>query len=269
MIRFLARNQGATTTATGWTTREIGLYLNKLPSSDGRSPSALAEFKKEGPSLNSWLQQQPELFVVQRIDADCVVHLTERGMGQALHDAARSDIAEIKTGKPPNLPKMSESKKQSATRSEAPVKVQTQRELGKKESQLRQPQEDSSVLKAALEKAENERDDALRLLDLAKRAHDDTMHIVAIEKEEKERLQLLWGDTRNQLGREKEICQNLRSELDDTIERLASTIISRELLQNRLDSEQIVRKEVEAEVLKLMNQRVRKQDNGESSTRLA
>jgi hypothetical protein len=265
MIRFLARNQGATTTATGSTTKEIGLYLNKLPSSDGRSPSALAEFKKQGPSLTSWLRQQPELFVVQLIEADFVVHLTERGMVQALHDAARSDIAEMKTGRPPNLPKMSESKKESATRSEAPVKEQTQRELGKKESQLRQPQEDSSVLWAALEKAENERDDALRLLDLARRAHDDIIQTVTIEKDEKERLQLLWGDTRNQLGREKEISQNIRGELDDTIERLASTIISRELLQNRLDSEQIVRKEVEAEVFKLTNQHARKQDNGESS----
>jgi hypothetical protein len=265
VVRFLARNLGATTTATGTTTREIGLYLTSLPSSDGRSTSALAEFKKENPSLTFWLQQQPELFVVELIAAVFAVHLTERGMVQALRDAARADIAEKKTRMHPNLPKVNESNQQSATASEPPVTGQAQRELGKKENQLRQPQEALSVLKAALEKAENERDDALRLLDLAKRAHHDTMQTAAYEKDEKERLQLLWGDTRNQLGREKETCQNLRSELDGTIERLASTIISREVLQNRLSSEQIVRKEVEAEVLKLTNQLVRKQDNGGSS----
>lgn len=265
MVRFLARNQGAATMATGSTTREIGLYLNKLPSSDGRSPSALAEFKKEGPGLTSWLQQQPELFVVQLVGADFVVHLTEQGIKQALLDAVRSDIAEMKTRMPPHLPKKGESKKQSVATIEVPVKDQTHRELAKKERQSPQPQEDLSVLKATLEKAENERDDALKLVELAKRVHYDTMRTVASDKDEKERLQLLWGDTRNQLGREKEIHQNLRSELDGTIERLASTIISKEVLQNRLRSEQIVRKEVEAEVIKLMNQLLRKQDNGESS----
>jgi hypothetical protein len=253
MVRFLARTQGATT-------REIGKYLTSLPSSDGHSSSALAEFKKEDShSLTFWLQQQPELFVVELMAEDFVVHLTERGMVQATRDAVRADTAEMKTRMHPNLPKTGESKKQAAAPSQPPVKDQAQRELGKKESQA------LSALKAALEKAENERDDALGLVDLAKRVHFDTMQTIAYERDEKERLQLLWGDSRSQLSREKETVEKLRSELDGTIERLASTIIAREVLQNRLRSEQIVREEVEAEVVKLNKFLVRKQDNVGSS----
>jgi hypothetical protein len=74
-VQLLSRNQGAATT------RDIGKCLASMPSSGGRCPSVLAEFKEYFPSLKFWLQGHDELFAVVPTDSiNHVVRLTERGM---------------------------------------------------------------------------------------------------------------------------------------------------------------------------------------------
>jgi hypothetical protein len=218
--------------------------------------------------------------------ADQVSRLTERGLVQASLDAMKAEITEMKTSMHHNLQETGESKKPPKPTTTVPTE-DTLRELRRKENQLRQTQEALAVSKDSLAKAQHERDDALlhaqkalsvskdslakaenvpdealRLLDLACRARDGASRSLATETNEKERLEMLWGDSHDQLALEKETVQKLRSELDGALERLESVILSREDLQNRLRSELIVRQKAEADVVKLTNQLVRKQAPG-------